>query len=165
MKTNKLIGILAIMVTVVFMYSCSGGSSTGKMIVKKWQVETITSSDYDKEMAKLKQMGDTAKDSATKAAVAEKIKMNESFMDSFKQMVVEYKADSTFERTMSFMGQTQTQKGKWAIGGKDGMSLMETDDKQKKDTIMITEITADKFSVSTPDKSMTITYKVAPATK
>ena len=165
MKTKKVIGILAIMVTVVFMYSCSGGSNTGKMLVKKWQVESIKSADYDKEMAKLKQMGDTAKDSATKAAVAEKIKMNESFMDSFKQMVVEYKADSTFERTMSFMGQTQTQKGKWAIGGQDGKSLMETDDKNKKDTIMITEITSDKFSISTPDKSMTITYKAAPATK
>jgi hypothetical protein len=158
MKTKKFIGALAAMVTVVFMYSCTGGSNTGKMIVKKWKVDSIKSTDYDKEMASLKQMGDTAKDSATKATIAEKIKMNSMFMDAFKNMVVEYKADSTFERTMSIMGQTQTQKGKWALG-QDGKALMETDDKNKKDTIMITQISDDKFTISTPDKSMSITYK------
>jgi hypothetical protein len=163
MKTKKLISALAVIVTVVFMYSCTGGSNAGKMLVKKWQVESIKSADFDKEMANLKPMGDTAKDSMTKAAIAEKIKMNLSFMDSFKNMIVEYKADSTFERTMSFMGQTQTQKGKWALAQQD-KALMETDEKQKKDTIMITELTADHFSISTPDKSMSITYKPA-ATK
>jgi outer membrane lipoprotein-sorting protein len=158
MKTKKFIGALAAMVTVVFMYSCTGGSNTGKMIVKKWKVDSIKSTDFDKEMASLKVMGDTAKDSATKATIAEKVKMNMMFMDAFKNMVVEYKADSTFERTMSIMGQTQTQKGKWALG-QDGKALMETDEKQKKDTIIITEITNDKFTICTPDKSMSITYK------
>ena len=158
MRTKKFIGALAAMVTVVFMYSCTGGSNTGKMIVKKWKVDSIKSTDFDKEMASLKVMGDTAKDSMTKATIAEKVKMNNMFMDAFKNMVVEYKADSTFERTMNIMGQTQTQKGKWALG-QNGKALMETDEKQKKDTIMITEITNEKFTISTPDKSMSITYK------
>lgn len=160
MKTKQIINSLVIGCVGIFLYSCTGGSNTGKMLVKKWQVESIKSTDIDKQMVTLKQMADTAKDSAMKAEIDNRMKMNQSMMDAFKSMVVEYKADSTFEQVFSFMGKPQTLKGKWMLTeDKDTRKIISTDERNMKDTIIIIDITADKFTVSSPDKSLSITYK------
>jgi hypothetical protein len=159
MKTKQLIGSLVAACAVMFLYSCAGGGSNpSKMLVNKWQIESFKSTDFDKEMANLKQMSDTTKDTMMKAEISNKIKMEQSVMEALKNSVVEYKADSTFEMKVSFMGQAQTNKGKWALTA-DNKQIIQTDDRNKKDTMVIVEISSEKFIINSPDKSVTVTYK------
>jgi hypothetical protein len=163
MKTKQITGLFAIACASIYFFSCSNGSSTSKMLVNKWQIESFKSTDFDKEMTNLKQMADTTKDTMMKSQVAQRMQMEQAIMEALKNSVIEYKADSTFEMKVSFMGQAQTNKGKWILlEDKDSKRLIQTDDKQKKDTMIISDISADKFTVTSPDKSVTVVYKPAP---
>src|ERR1700722_7402697 len=115
MKTKQIFNFLIIASAAMFLYSCTGGSNAGKMLVNKWQMESFKSADFDKQMANLKQMSDTTKDTMMKSQIANRIQMENSVMEALKNSVIEYKADSTFEMKVSFMGQPQTNKGKWIL--------------------------------------------------
>ncbi len=162
MKTKQIFSLLVIATAAMFLYSCTGGSNAGKMLVNKWQMESFKSADFDKQMANLKQMSDTTKDTMMKSQIANRIQMENSVMEALKNSVIEYKADSTFEMKVSFMGQPQTNKGKWILTA-DNKKIIQTDDRQKKDTMVISDISADKFTITSPDKSVTVVYKAVKA--
>lgn len=160
MKTKQILGAVAMVGAAIYFLGCSAGADSRKMLVNKWQISSFQSADFDKQMAKMKQAADTAKDTNVKAEINSEIKMNQAVVEALKSSVKEYKADSTFEMKFSFMGQSQTQKGHWVLQeDKDMKRLIETDDKQKKDTMMISNLTADGFTVTSPDKTVTVTYK------
>ncbi|MGP8215779.1 MAG: hypothetical protein ACLQQ4_09475 [Bacteroidia bacterium] len=157
MKTKQIVASLVMVSSVIFMYSCTGGSGRGKMLTRKWQIESFKSTDYDKEMATLKQMSDTAKDSMTRMEISNKMSSEQAFMEALKNATIEYKADSTFEMTVSFMGQSQSSKGKWRLSDDEKMIIVSSDN--KRDTTIISDINEEKLTANSPDKSVTITYK------
>jgi hypothetical protein len=164
MKTKSIISLSILACAAVLFYNC-GGNAAAKMIVKKWQWDSYQSSAMDKQMADLKAASDTTKDSAAKSMAQANYKMYSGIMDDMKKTTMDYKADGSFETSMSMMGQTQVQKGKWALST-DGKKLITTDDKQKTDTIEIAELTDNKLVLAGKEKdgsSVTITCKVAAA--
>ena len=161
MKTKQITGLFAMACASIYLFSCTNGSSSSKMLVNKWQIESFKSTDFDKEMNNLKQMSETTKDTMMKAQITQRIQMEQSVMEALKGAVTEFKADSTFEMKVSFMGHDQTNKGKWMlVEDKDIKRLIQIDEKQKKDTMIIADMSADKFTVTSPDKTTTVVYKV-----
>jgi VCBS repeat-containing protein len=159
MKTKFFSVLLLTCVSVTF-FAC-GGADLGKMFVKKWQIESIQSKAMDDQMAQLKMVADTTKDSTAKAMAQGNYKMMQGMIDGIKGSTLEYRLDGTYEQNMNMMGQTQTEKGKYTVidGGK---KVITTSDKQKVDTLSITEMTSDKMVVSMSDgkgSTVAVTYK------
>ncbi|HTB07521.1 MAG TPA: VCBS domain-containing protein [Bacteroidia bacterium] len=161
MKTKFFSVLLLTCVSVTF-FAC-GGADLGKMFVKKWKLESIQSKAMDDQMAQLKMVADTTKDSAAKSMAQANYKMMTGMLDGIKGSTLEYRLDGTYESNMTMMGQTQTEKGKYSIAD-GGKKVITTSDKQKVDTISITEMTAEKMTVTMPDgkgSTVSITYTAA----
>ncbi|HTB07522.1 MAG TPA: hypothetical protein VK806_11270 [Bacteroidia bacterium] len=162
MKTKSIITLSILACAAVLFYNC-GGNAAAKMIVKKWQWQSIQSAAMDKQMADLKMAADTTKDSTAKASAQQNLKMMTGIMEDYKKTTMEYKADGSFELNMAIMGQTQTQKGKWSLTP-DGKKLITVDEKKPApDTVDIT-VAEDKLVLSPKEKdgsATTITCVVA----
>ena len=159
MKTKSLSVLLTMCASVTF-FACGSGDMS-KLFVKKWQIESIKSKAMDDQMASYKMQADTTKDSAAKANAQATYKMMTSMVEDMKKSTLEYRLDGTYEMSMTMMGQTQTDKGKWTLAD-GGKKVITTNDKQKVDTISIAEMSSDKMTVVTSDgrgSTVTITYK------
>ncbi len=163
----KIIILSAIICAAIVTYNCKGGSDANKMMVKKWQWESFQSKAMDEQMASLKIQADTTKDSTAKAIVAQDTAYMASVMEALKSTTMEFKADGTFETSMTMMGKNDTRAGKWSLSA-DGTKLLSTDKKadgvEKTDTLSIKELTADKLVLLTPDgkgSEATVTMKAA----
>ncbi len=157
MKAGSLICFLVIVSVAICLYGC-GGSNTRKMLLKKWQVESIVSVDIDKDIAKLKQVMDTAKDSATRINIFTKIRFDYAIIEAYKTMIVEYKADSTFVKSISLGSESRTKTGRWMLS-EDNKKIIVIDEKLNKDTDDIVEITPDRFVTVSSDNAVCMTYK------
>jgi hypothetical protein len=160
MKTKSIISLSVLVCSAILFYNC-GGNGASKMLVKKWQWDSYQSSAMDKQMADLKAAADTSKDSATKANAQSSLKMYSGIMEDMKKTTMDYKADGSYETSMSMMGQTNTDKGKWSLSA-DGKKLITVNDKQKTDTIDIAELSEEKLVLTGKEKdgsSVTITCK------
>ena len=80
---------------------------------------------------------------------------------------MDFKADGTFETSMTMMGKSDTKGGIWVLSA-DGTQLLSTEKKEdgtdKTDTLKIKELTAEKLVLITPDGKggdATVTMKVA----
>jgi VCBS repeat-containing protein len=159
MKT-KTLSVLFAVSAMVTLFSCGSGD-IGKLFVKKWQLESFKSKAFDDQMASLKMQADTTKDSSTRAMLQSSLQMQSAMIEGLKSSTLEYRLDGTYETSVSMMGQTQTEKGKYTIAD-GGKKVITTSDKQKVDTITISEMTADKMTVTVPDgkgSTVSITYK------
>lgn len=140
--------LLAVAVVAVAMISC-GGTKTKDMLAKKWQLSEFKSADFDKQMADMKMMADTTKDSAMKAMYAMNLENFPKMMDAMKASTFEYKADGNFEASIAGMSeQPMAVKGTWKLS-EDSKKLITTDDKQKTDSMNIESVDAEKLVVST----------------
>ena len=135
--------IFTVAIAAVVLMSC-GGNKTKQLIAKKWQISEFKADGMDEQIKAMKAMADTIKDSTMKAQYAAQMKMMDAAMEDIKKSTLEYKADGTFEASMSMMGQTQNSKGTWSLSA-DGKKVIIIDDKQKSDTMNVDEITSDKF--------------------
>jgi len=167
MKAKRIIILSAIIVAAIVTYNCKGGSDASKMIVKKWQWESVQSKAMDEQMAAMKMQADTTKDSTSKAMMNQNLAMMNSMMEALKATTMEFKADGSFETTMTMMGKADTKGGKWSLSA-DGTKLLSTEKKadgvEKTDTLNIKELTADKLVILTPDGKggdATVTMKAA----
>jgi hypothetical protein len=172
-KSNKMKRILTlsfIALAAITGYKCSSGSAeneNGKLIVKKWQWESMSSKAFDDQVATLRTQADTTKDSTMKAMLDQQVKGMDAMMEAIKSTTMEFKADGTSETSMAMMGQSETKKGKWTLTT-DGKKLLSTDTKadggEKTDTIAIKELTADKLVLTGPDgKGGEVTITMKPA--
>lgn len=155
MKAKKIILLSAVAIAAVVTFGCKGGGSdANKMIVKKWQWESIQSAAMDEQMKSMQMQADTTKDSTMKAMMGQQVAMMNSMMEALKSTTMEFKADGTFETAMSMMGKSDTKGGKWALS-EDGKKLLSTEKKadgvEKTDTLSIKELTAEKLVLLTPD--------------
>jgi hypothetical protein len=154
---KKLKDCLVVVCVIICIYGC-GNSKTRKVLLKKWHVESITSIDIDKDVANMKLAIDTAKDSLTRINILSKIRFDQAVLEAYKTMVLEYKADSTFDRTISFMGESKTKTGKWMLS-EDGKKIISIDEKLNKDTVDIAEVTSEKLVTNSSDKTVSIIYR------
>ena len=166
MKLTKLT-VLATALSVVVLYSCTGGPS--KMIVKKWQFESIKGKAFDDMMAqvnKMKSSLDTIKDSTMKAMATRNVAASAKMMDDMKNMTMTFNADGTCESYEPDMmsGQMKTIKGKWMLTT-DGKTMVRTmEGAPKADSLGLDEVSADKMVVSGNDGQggkIIMTYKAA----
>lgn len=132
-------------IATVALMSC-GGNKTKEMIAKKWQISEFKADGYDEQMAQMKAMCDTMKDSTMKVQAMANCKMMEQAMEEVKKSTLEYKNDGTYEGSLSMMGQTQNLKGTWVLtADSKKMVMMDDAKKDKPDTLNVDEISADKF--------------------
>lgn len=141
MKTT--LNLLLASATAVVLISC-GKDKTKEMLTKKWQISELKVDGYNDQMAQMKAAADTTKDSLMKVQFESQIKMYEGYMEEMKKATFEYKNDGSFEANIIMMGQTQNQKGSWALS-EDAKKVFLTNDKQKTDTMNIDELTNDKL--------------------
>ncbi len=139
--------ILAVTIAAVAMVSC--GNKTKDMLAKKWQLSEFKSAEFDKQMADMKAMADTTKDSAMKAMYTMNLENFPKMMDAMKASTFEYKADGNYEASIAGMSeQPMAVKGTWKLS-EDSKSLITTDDKQKTDSMKIETLDAEKLVIST----------------
>lgn len=139
--------LLAITIAAVAMVSC-GGNKTKEMLAKKWQLSEFKSADFDKQMADMKALADTTKDSAMKAMYMMNLENLPKMLEAMKATTFEYKPDGNFEASIAGMSeQPMAVKGTWKLS-EDSKSLIQTDDKQKSDSMTIETIEAEKLVVS-----------------
>lgn len=139
--------LLLLSVVAAFVMTSCGGNKNKELIIKKWQWSDIKSEQMDEDVAKIKAAADTTKDSSMKAMAEGQLKMIEGMMEEMKKSTMEYKADGSYETSMTMMGQSKVENGKYSIS-EDGKMLITVDEKQKTDTTTIDEISADKLVLS-----------------
>src|ERR1035437_7007569 len=101
MKAKKIIILSAIICAAIVTYNCKGGSDANKMLVKKWQWESVQSKAMDDQMAAMKLAADTTKDSTAKAGLDQQAAYMTGVMEALKSTTMEFKADGSFETTMT----------------------------------------------------------------
>jgi hypothetical protein len=143
MKSKTLTNLFVLGCFAALFFSC-GGNNTTKMLVKKWQFESLKSDAMDKQMAALKQQIDTTRDSATKAMMQGSMKMMTEGMESMKGVTMEFKADGTAESSMGGSAGS-SEKSNWSLTSDCKKLIVARDGGKKTDTMDITELTQDKL--------------------
>ena len=156
MKSKTFTTLVASSLLAVVLYSC-GGNNASKMIVKKWQFESLKSDKADKQMAAIKQQIDTTKDSTMKAMLQSSMKMMTEGMESMKGVTMEFKADGSAETTMGGSS-AAPEKANWSLTSDSKKLVISRDGGKKADTMDIKELSADKLVFSMgPDGTMSWT--------
>ncbi len=156
MKSKTFTTLLVSAFFAVLLYSC-GGNNASKMLVKKWQFESLKSDKADKQLAAIKQQMDTTKDSTMKALLTSSMKMMTEGMESMKGVTMEFKADGSAETTMGGPSST-TEKANWSLTADNKKLVISRDGGKKADTMDIKELTSDKLVFSMgPDGTMSWT--------
>lgn len=160
MKTKTLTSLLALGCFAALLVSC-GGNNTSKMLVKKWQLESIKSDAMDKQMAALKQQVDTTKDSTMKAMLQSEVKMMNDGMESMKNVTMEFKADGSAETVMGgAKGEdAKPEKSNWTVSADSKKLMLSKDGGKKTDTMDINEVSEDKLVLAMKGGQGTLTWK------
>lgn len=155
MKSKTFTTLLATGCFAVFLISC-GGNNTSKMLVKKWQFESLKSDKMDKQLATIKQQIDTTKDSTMKAMMVSSMKMMTEGLESMKGVTMEFKADGTAESSMGG-SKDAPEKSNWSLSSDNKKIMIAKDGGKKSDTLNISELTDDKLVFVMGDGTMTWT--------
>lgn len=170
MKTTPFYYSAFTVLITVILISCSGG--TNNLISKKWKMSELNSPNIERMITGSEANLKSLEDSIAATTDTTKIKLYINHKDQIKAMMdmlnqkmeemksnsfMEFKKDGTYEAKMG----DGNEKGKWEIAASGKYLVSQTDGQEKKDSIEIIELTAEKLVLS--KDSTTMTFAPAPA--
>lgn len=123
------------------------------MFAKKWQMQALHSKILDDQLAMMKAVIDTTKDTALKAAAQQRLQSLPEMLAKVKQQSgMTYNKDGTCEiEQPGPTGEGITRKGKWVMIENGKKVLLTQGEMKDADTIAIDKLTEDTLILTMPD--------------